>query len=112
MPRGDVTLETLAGDIDGEIADLIRKGVSDDELARAKNRMISDAIYAQDSQAALARAFGATLATGRTIEDVQHWPQKVDAVTAGEVVAAAKKYLDIRRSVTGYLVGAPAEVRS
>ena len=33
------------------IADVIAKGVTAEELERAKNRLIADAIYAQDSQA-------------------------------------------------------------
>jgi zinc protease len=37
---------------------------------------------------------------------VQTWLDRIDAVTADQVVAAAKVYLDPRRSVTGYLVGA------
>jgi hypothetical protein len=33
-------------------------------------------------------------------------------VSAEDVVAAARKYLDIERSVTGYLTGAPGEDRT
>ena len=45
--------------------------------------------------------------TGQTVEDVQTWLDRINAVTPDQVVAAARQYLDIRRSVTGYLVGAP-----
>ena len=53
----------------------------------------------------LAKFFGEALATGRSVADVQDWLDRIDAVTADQVVAAAKTYLDLRRSVTGYLVG-------
>ena len=113
VPRGDgVALEGLAADIDKVVADLVANGVTDDELARAKRRLVANAIYAQDSHAALARVFGEALVLGETMDDVRAWPAAIEAVTADEVVAAAKTYLDIRRSVTGYLVGAPAETRS
>jgi zinc protease len=112
LPRGDVTPAALAGEIDGVIAELIDKGISDDELARAKRRMLASAIYAQDSQATLARVFGEAIATGRSVADAQNWPNAIQAVTADQVVAAARKYLDIRRSATGYLIGAPPETRS
>ncbi len=113
VPRGDgVALQGLAADIDAVIADLVANGVTDDELARAKRRMIAGTIYAQDNHAALARVFGQALAIGQSMDDVRAWPAAVEAVTAEEVVAAAKKNLDIRRSVTGYLVGASAETRS
>ena len=61
----------------------------------------------------LAKIFGQALATGATVDDVQDWLNRIDAVTADQVVAAAKTYLDARRSVTGYLTGpAAAETRS
>ena len=43
------------------IADVIDNGVTADELERAKNRLIADAVYAQDNQATLARWYGAAL---------------------------------------------------
>ena len=57
--------------------------------------------------------FGEALATGRSVDGRPGLAaDQIDAVTADQVVAAAKKYLDIRRSVTGYLVGVAAETRS
>jgi zinc protease len=111
-PRGTTTLDTLAGRIDAIVADLVAKGVTDDELSRAKRRIVATAIYAQDDQMALAKLFGEALATGHSIADVQDWLSRIDGVTAEQVVAAAKDYLDLRRSVTGYLVGAPGDNRS
>lgn len=108
-PRGTTSLEALAGKIDAIVADLVDKGVTDDEIARAKRRIAAAAIYAQDDQMTLAKFFGEGLATGRSVTDVQDWLNRIDAVTAGQVVAAAKGYLDLRRSVTGYLVGVAAD---
>ena len=48
--------------------------------------------------------YGAALTTGSTVEDVQTRPDRLRAVTAEAVRDAARKYLDKRRSVTGYLV--------
>ena len=66
--------------------------------------MIANAVYAQDSQAVMARWYGAALANGQTVEDVQSWPDLIRSVTADQVRDAARTWLDIRRSVTGYLV--------
>jgi zinc protease len=66
--------------------------------------MLADAVYAQDNQAALARWYGTALATGQTVKDVQGWPDLIRSVTADEVRDAARKWLQPRRSVTGYLV--------
>jgi zinc protease len=106
MPVPGVTLPDLDAAIDRILAWLIADGVDAEALERAKTRLVADAIYAQDSQATLARWYGAALATGQTIRDVQEWPARIEAVTADEVLAAARKWLERRRAVTGYLLPA------
>jgi zinc protease len=103
-PKPGVTLQQLEQAIDAVIDDLVAKDVAADELERAKYRLIADAIYAQDSQSTMARWYGAALTTGSTVEKVQSWPERIRAVTADAVRAAAKTWLDKRRSVTGYLI--------
>jgi zinc protease len=39
---------------------------------------------------------------------VKGWPDRIRAVSAEQVRAAAQRYLDLRRAVTGYLVKSPA----
>jgi zinc protease len=103
-PRPGVTLQQFESEADAVIAEVISKGVSADELERAKSRLIADAIYAQDNQATMARWYGAALMTGAGVRDVQRWPERIRAVTAAEVQDAARKWLDKRRSVTGFLI--------
>lgn len=110
-PRGQTSLEALEEGVDAVIAELVDNGVSVVEVARAKRRIIASAVYAQDSQSRLARVFGSALASGGTVEDVQEWPAKIEAVTIDQVISVARKYLDVKRSVTGYLVNGPAEGR-
>jgi zinc protease len=89
--------------MDGVLNDVIEHGITADELNRAKTGLIADAVYAQDNQATLARWYGAGLTTGQTVAEVGGWPDRVRAVTAAQVQEAARQWLDIRRSVTGYL---------
>jgi zinc protease len=103
-PKPGTSLAQLEDAIDGVLAEVVEGGVTADELARAKTRLIAEAVYAQDSQGTLARWYGAALTTGGTIEQVQGWPDRLRAVTAEQVRDAARKWLDKRRSVTGYLV--------
>jgi zinc protease len=103
-PRPNVTLAQLDDAIDGVIAELDDKGVTADELERAKSRLVAETIYAQDNQATLARWFGGGLTTGSTVADIVAWPDRLKAVTADQVRDAARKWLDKRRSVTGFLV--------
>jgi zinc protease len=103
-PRPDVTLQTLEAAIDGVVAEIADGGVTDEEMTRAKTRMIADAVYAQDNQATMARWYGAALAVGGTVEGVKGWTDRVRAVSADAVRAAARDWLKPQRSVTGYLV--------
>jgi len=103
-PRPDVTLQTLEAAIDAVVVEVAEGGVTDEELTRAKTRMIADAVYAQDNQATMARWYGAALAVGGTVEGVKGWTGRVRAVTAEAVREAARAWLTPQRSVTGYLV--------
>jgi zinc protease len=113
-PKPGTTLAQIEEAIDAVIAEISDKGVTADELDRSKNRLIADAVYAQDSQSTLARWYGAALTTGGTVEEVQSWSERIRAVDASAVQAAAKQWLDKRRSVTGYLIKdtRPTESRS
>lgn len=102
-PRGETSLEDLEAAIDGEIAKVAEEGVSEDELEKAKKRFLRSMIFARDDQAGMARMYGATLTTGGTVEDIAEWPAKIEAVTAQQVKDAAR-WLDQKRSVTGYLL--------
>ncbi|HLH93207.1 MAG TPA: pitrilysin family protein [Xanthobacteraceae bacterium] len=104
MPQPGVAFPAIEAAINDVIAELIKNGVGTDELERAKTHMIAQAVYAQDNQAALARWYGTALCTGLTVKDVQAWPDLIRSVTAEQVRAAARTWLDARRSVTGYLV--------
>jgi zinc protease len=113
-PKPGVPLRDIEYAIDGVLTDVINHGVTADELESARNHLIADAIYAQDNQASLARWYGSALATGQTVDQVKGWPDRIKAVSAEAVQDAARRWLDIRRSVTGYLVKSltPEEKRS
>src|SRR6202045_2106311 len=104
VPKPGVTLRQVEDGIDAVLADVIEHGVTADEADSAKNRLIAEAVYAQDNQATLARWYGAAIACGETVDMVQAWPDHIRAVTPEAVQAVARQWLDRRRSVTGYLV--------
>ena len=103
-PKPNVMLLAAESAIDEVIATIAEKGVTADELERAKTQLIADLIYARDNQATLARLYGAALTTGSTVDAVQAWPDKIRSASADDIRAAAAAWLDKRRSVTGYLV--------
>ena len=103
-PKPGATLLQLEDAIDAAIEDVVANGVTAEELDRTKNRLIADAVYAQDSQATLARWYRhrahhrldrrarQRLARSRARRDRRGGAQRSQA------------WLDKRRSVTGYLI--------
>lgn len=90
--------------VDAEIDRLLEEGVEDEEVAAARERLATEAIYARDSLTGPARTIGMALTIGRSLEDVQAWPERIRAVTAEDVMAAARHVLQPERSVTGELL--------
>jgi zinc protease len=103
-PKPGVPFAQIEEVIDDVISDIGQNGIRTEDLERVKTQLIAEAIYAHDNQATLARWYGAALTTGLSIEDIRSWPERIRAVTADQVREAAQKWLDKKRSVTGYLV--------
>jgi zinc protease len=111
-PRGDVPLEKVSAGVEKVLTEVREHGITEEELALAKKRTRAATIYSQDNQAMLARIFGSAMINGQSLEDVQNWARRIDAVTLADVSKVAQKYLDKRRSVTGSLLPASADGRS
>jgi len=103
-PKPGVQFSQIEQVIDSVISDIALNPARAEDLERVKTQLIAEAIYAQDSQATLARWYGGALTTGLSIADIRSWPDRIRAVTAEQVRAAAQKWLDKKRSVTGYLI--------
>jgi zinc protease len=103
-PKAGVEFAQVEQVVDDVISDVVKNPIRAEDLERVKTQLIAEAIYAQDNQAALARWYGGALTTGLSIEDIRSWPDRIRAVTAEQVRAAAQKWLDKKRSVTGYLI--------
>ncbi len=103
-PRPGVDFAQVEEAIDNVIAKVAESPASSEDLERVKTQLIAEAIYAQDNQATMARWYGGALTTGLSIDDIRSWPDRIRAVTAEQVRAAAQKWLDKKRSVTGYLI--------
>ncbi|WP_027575818.1 pitrilysin family protein [Bradyrhizobium sp. WSM1743] len=103
-PKPGVSFAEVEQAVDGVIANVAQNPIRAEDLERVKTQLIAEAIYAQDNQAVLARWYGGALTTGLSIEDIRSWPDRIRAVTAEQVRAVAQKWLEKKRSVTGYLI--------
>lgn len=103
-PSEGKTVDDVEAAIDAEIQKLLRDGVTDDEVASAIKRLTRSAIFARDSVTAPARIIGAALASGLSIDDIESWPDRVAAVTAPEILEAARAVFKPEKSVTSILL--------
>lgn len=103
VPVDGVGLDKVEAALDKVIADVRANGIDEAELDRAKKSYLAEYIYQSDNQATLARRYGWSLTVGRTVKDIEEWPDRIAKVTAADTAKVAAKYLDIRRSVTGTL---------
>lgn len=110
-PKPGVTFAQLEQVIESTIAKVADHPIPAEDLERAKTQLIAEAVYARDSQSTLARWFGGAVTVGLTVDNIQNWPDRIRAVTAQQVSDAAKKLLDNKRSVTGYLIKDEARKR-
>lgn len=104
VPQGEHTLAEVEAAVTAQVQRLIDDGVTVQELDAAKMRFVRSLIFARDESASMANIYGNILANGRTVDDIAEWPGRVQAVTPEQIQAVAKKYLDPRIVVTGYLL--------
>lgn len=105
VPAAGVSLEQAEAALDTAVADFMNEGIDAEQLARLKMQIRASEIYARDDVESTANRYGRALTQGLTIADVQEWPRILEAVSAQDILAAAKSVLDKRRSVTGWLMG-------
>lgn len=104
VPSVDVTLEDAEARLDAAIASFLEEGLDQEHLKRVRNEIKASQIYALDNQQGRARTYGAALASGLNVKDVQEWPEILQAVSAEEIMQAARDVFQPENSVTGYLM--------
>lgn len=91
-PADGVSVGEAEEAIRAEVARIAEEGVSEDELRRARDRLLVSTVFARDSQASMARIVGGSLARGSTLDDIAAWPEALRAVTPEDVAQAARRF--------------------
>ena len=104
VPQPGVALQEAEDAMDAAIASFMKKGVDPDQLDRIKQQIRAEQIYARDDADSVANRYGSALAIGLTVQDVQDWPDVLEAVTAEDIMQAAKDVFNREASVTGWLM--------
>lgn len=104
VPTPGISLQQAEDAMDQVISDFLQNGVDVDHMSRIKTQIRAAEIYARDDVEGLANRYGSALTQGLSVADVQAWPEILQAVTAEDVMDAARKVLNPKTSVTGWLL--------
>lgn len=104
VPAAGVTLEQAEAAMDDVLVSFLETGVDADQLERIKMQIRAADVYARDDAGGLANRYGSALTQGLTVADVAAWPEILHAITAEDVMAAARRVFDRKQSVTGWLM--------
>jgi zinc protease len=106
-PKKGESIADLEAAIEAVIKAALKDGLTQEEVDRAKRHMQQQAVFARDSLDGPARIVGAALAAGRSLDEVETWPQPIGAVTLDQVNAAARLVIHDDIGVTGVLLPEP-----
>ncbi len=102
-PRDANALVAVEKALDTEIGTLLKDGITAAELDAAKQRLQIASVKARDSLSGPAQLVANALGTGVTLDELQAWPERIEAVTVAQVMAAAREVLTPANSVTAIL---------
>lgn len=108
-PADGVNLKILEKEINEYFDELIAHGLTDLEVADAKTRLIDGSLYARDSVAGPAMVIGQGLASGLSLDQIEHWPRDISNINSRDVNLVLKNYLSSKddaqklKWVVGYM---------
>ncbi len=104
VPAEGVSLQEAEDAMDQVVSDFIAEGVNEEDLDRIKMQLRAAQTYARDNVDGIGNRYGRALTSGLTVEDVQAWPDILQAVTSYDIIAAAREVMQPETSVTGWLM--------
>lgn len=102
-PVAGKTVEDVEKALKAEIKDLQTELVSEEELQRVKAQVLASAVYERDSNFYQAMLLGMLETVGIGWQEVDHYVDNVNKVTAEQIRDVAKKYLIEDRLNIAYL---------
>lgn len=85
-------LSALKDYVEAHILEVVEKGITDQELVDAKRDILAGLAFARDGNNSSVMAFK-RLGVGFTVEQIEDFPNRINAVTSAQVHEAAKEIL-------------------
>ncbi|MBC6444480.1 MAG: insulinase family protein [Alphaproteobacteria bacterium GM202ARS2] len=103
LPAPNVSLEQLEQAVSDALQAFLAEPIDSRMLKRIKNQYLAQAIFDRDSLIGPAMILGHALVLGRTIADVERYPQKINQVTQKAIAQAAQELLGTIQPLTAWL---------
>lgn len=104
QPAPGKTIQEVETELFKELNDILQKGVTAEQVDKAKNRLVAEIDYLRDDSFGGADIFAHALGTGYSIDDIEQIKERTLAVTTEEVNAVAKAVFSQEDYLTGYLL--------
>jgi zinc protease len=102
-PTAEAELERISQECDLVIKEFTNRDISDKELEKAKNMILADIVYSQESFYQKAVQYGIALTNGIPLENIESWyKQELQVVTRQEIVDSVANITE--SSFDGYLL--------
>lgn len=111
VPAEGVTLSQAEAAMDDVITNFIASDIDPARMDSIRMQLRASEVYALDNTSGLARRYGAALTQSLTVEDVQAWPDILQAVTVDDIKSVAEKVFNRDQAVTGWVVANQEEAR-
>ncbi|NBX86283.1 MAG: insulinase family protein [Proteobacteria bacterium] len=110
QPKVGITVDKIGPAVDAVLAKLLKTGVTEAELKKAKTSILADEIYARDDGFTSMYRLGIWLTAGGKVADFDRWQSELRALTVGQVSTVARKYLRADRRTLAVLAGSKAQL--
>lgn len=104
VPTQNHTIAELESKVIAQLTKLQNELVSAEELQKVKTQMLAQEVFEKDSMAQQATFLGMLETVGLPWQLADEFTEKVQAVTANEVQAAAKRYFDVKNLTVAELI--------
>jgi zinc protease len=104
IPNQNISLERVEKLFDKEIKNLIEKGINKNDLERAKNELITAAIYARDGISPMANIYGTVVGTGISPEYINNWGDNLNSVSIEDINNAIELVFNESPKIIGKLL--------
>lgn len=104
QPAPGKSLAEVEAALLAEIETIKKNGVTEEQVEKAKRRIVADIDFIRDDSFGSAEIFARTIGGWYEIADIEEWKDRIKTVTAADVNAAARAVLSQEDYLTAYLL--------